>query len=170
MPIDVPFADAARVIAGSLENFRQCHGIGAQRHIVKEDAMGLRTLAREQRCARRRADRHARHGLGKIHALSLEAINLRRLDIRIACEAERLRAPLVGDDKEDIRLRRLCSAASTHQPCQQYERQSRESHELRRVKTQVYIAKTRATRTAANALRTLLISCNNGGLCTKVST
>ena len=41
--------------------------------------------------------------LTKLHALPLEPVEVRRLDIRVARVAERLIPPLVGDDKDDVR-------------------------------------------------------------------
>ena len=116
VPVDVPLADAARVVASGLENLWQRHGIRAERHVVQKNAVRLRPLPREQRGARGGTHRHARDSLGEVHGCALEAIQVRRVDVRIAREAEGLRPPLVGDDEEDVGSRGLVRRAKRLAP------------------------------------------------------
>ena len=106
--IDVPLADHAGGVAGGLEFLRKRDCLRVEGHVVEEKPVRLRSLAGEERGAHGSAHRHAGHRLREVNALALEAIKVRRAHIGIARVAERLRAPLVGDDEEEVgrRLRR----------------------------------------------------------------
>ncbi len=101
-PVHVPLADAAGVVAVRLQLLGEGDGVGVQLNIIEENPVRLRALAGEHRRAHRRTHGHARDGLGEVDALALEAVEVRRLHIRIGCVAERLRAPLIGDDQQDV--------------------------------------------------------------------
>src|SRR3954451_7214877 len=98
----MPLADATSVVAGSFQDFRKSNRIRAERNIVQENPVCLRTLTGQQRCSRGRTHRHSSNGLGEVDALALERIEMRRLYIRVPRVPERLRAPLIGDDEEDV--------------------------------------------------------------------
>ena len=68
-------------------------------------------LPSQQRCARRRANRHAGDGVDELNALALKPVEVRRLDVGIASVTERLRPPLVREHKQDVRRARASPAS-----------------------------------------------------------
>ena len=101
----MPLADHTSLIPGSVERFRERDGIGVELYVVEENSVGQRTLAGQQRSTRGRTDRKSGDGVDEASAFSGKAVEVRRAHVRIAGEAERLRAPLVSENDEDVGFR-----------------------------------------------------------------
>jgi hypothetical protein len=117
MAVHVPLTDAASRVPGCLQRFAEGNGFGIQRHIVKKNAVGQRTLSSQQGSPRGGTDRQAGDGVDKSRAFSGQTIKVRCFDIGITGESKCLSPPLIGEDDEDVRARRrffgACRAASS---------------------------------------------------------
>jgi hypothetical protein len=102
--VQVPFADAARVVAFGLQNLGDGGRAGIERNVIEENAVRQWPLSGQQRRARGRTDRQTGDGVNESETLRREPVEVRRFDVRIAYESERLRPPLVGQHDENVRL------------------------------------------------------------------
>ena len=102
--VQMPFADVARVIASGLQNLGEGRRIGMERDVIEKDTVRQWPLSGQQRRPGGRADRQASDGVDETDALRREAVEVGGFDVRITRESERLRAPLVGQDDQDVRL------------------------------------------------------------------
>src|SRR5688572_3564312 len=105
---EVPLAEARRRVAAFFEHLRQQPFIGMQSIAagVVESALqadAVRITAREQRCARRRADRLRNIEAGEARPFRRHPVEMRRLEPARALAAH-VRIPhVIRDDENDIR-------------------------------------------------------------------
>ena len=109
----MPFSAQAAVITGALQQFGQRDFI-AQPVAVADVALGLlqpvvdadlrRRASGQQAGACRRTDRTWRERVGEAGAALRDAIEIRRLHFGVTVGAERPRAVIVGEEKQDVRL------------------------------------------------------------------
>ena len=127
MAVHMPLADVTRVVARRAQDFPDGNRLRVERHIIHKDTVGERSLPGQQRCPHRRANRHGGDRINEADALPLEPVEVRRLNVRVACVTERLKPPLVSKDKDDIRrasgaLPRLgCSRGEDHRHKPRYQ-------------------------------------------------
>ena len=118
LPAQVPLAKVRRGVTGFLEHARQqrCFRIEPVRHAachilcmageVLMHAMPRRILAGNDRGAAGRAHGIAHGELMEVGALACEAVEIRCLQMRMPVAGEIAKAPVIGVDEEDVRLRR----------------------------------------------------------------
>ena len=70
--------------------------------IVVDDAVAMGVEAGEDRSAARRAERGRDERVLEVDAVALEGVEVRRLEQRVAHEAERVEAQVVGQDEDDV--------------------------------------------------------------------
>lgn len=102
--VQMPFADIRGVVAGSVVRLGNGNSVIVQSHVVQKDAVGKWVPACHQARTIRAAHRTARHSVTEIDALSCEFVQVWRQHILISGIAGSLRAPLVREDKDKIRL------------------------------------------------------------------
>ena len=100
--VDVPLADETGAVTGAAEDFPQGRTFRLQFHVVDENAMGERILAREEAGAIRAAHGASRHGVFEIHAFRFQAVEHRGADIDIPAVSRRLRTPLIREQEQDV--------------------------------------------------------------------
>ena len=100
--VEVPFADAAGVVARGLEDLGKSRGVGMEWNIVEKHAVRQRALAGEQRCPSRQANGKTRDRIDEMDAFPSKPVEVGCLDVRIAGKADRLRAPLIGEHDDDV--------------------------------------------------------------------
>ena len=110
MTIHMPLADVTGVIARRAQDFRYRDRLRVKRHVIQKDAVCQGSLPGQQRRSHRGANRHGRDGVDKLNALTLEPVEVGSLDIRITRVSERLRPPLVGKNKDNVRGARAAVA------------------------------------------------------------
>lgn len=103
MAINVPFSNDAGGPFLLGENFRPRLRRWIQRHIIQEDTVRLRPLARQERRACGRANREARDRIHQPDAFPCQPVERRRPNVLIARESECLRPPLIRENNEDVR-------------------------------------------------------------------
>ena len=101
--------DHAREVGASagharLRDSRDRRGVIAQAHVVQERAVREPVLPGHKAGSVGAANRAAGHGVGEIHALASQLIEVGRPYVHVARVAGRLRPPLVREDKNKIRL------------------------------------------------------------------
>ncbi len=114
----MPLAHQGGGVAARLEQRDDGRLVRGQPHLVPDDAghrqrlanadgVAARVAARVQRVPRRRAHRRRGVGAPEEHALPGEVVEVRRLVIGIAVDAQVAPALVVGEDEEDVGLRAL---------------------------------------------------------------
>jgi hypothetical protein len=128
---EVPLADEAGAITGRLEQTRQQHGVGRQVAPTvfgvstdhSGDADGVGILSREQRGARRRADRAVRVKVVEPHPVADQCVDVGRFEVGRAVAGEIAVAQIVDEDDDDVRTvcrRSRCGVCEQREgvPCQ----------------------------------------------------
>ena len=106
-PAQPPLADDRRAVARRMEHLGDRGVLRAQGHVAMAPDPGVPgVLPGHQRGARRGADRAPGIVLGEPDALPGQAVELRRLEPRLAVGAEIAVAEIVGLDQQDVRLPR----------------------------------------------------------------
>ncbi len=103
VPLQVPFADVAGLVALLLQHLRDGDLTVRQRDVVRDHAVRLAVAAGEQHRPVRRAQRIAAVRVGEERALAGHAIHIGRLDLRIAHAAHRLGTHLIRESDDDVR-------------------------------------------------------------------
>ena len=121
---EAPFADEAGRIAAVAQHARHRHFVGAQglRRVtnlagVAPHGRVARVFARHQHAPRRRAHRATRIKLRETHPFRREAIEIRRVNLRLAVGPQFPVTEVVGEDENDVglapqRLRRMGHGSS----------------------------------------------------------
>ena len=111
VPPEVPFADARRRIAAPAQQFRtgnlgggEAVVFGGKQHVRQSGACGQ--PAREQSRARRAAKRRCRIRIREAQALARHLVEARGGDRGRAVAPEIAVAEVVGEDNDDVRIRR----------------------------------------------------------------
>ena len=94
--------EAALQRAGVAGDARQIGQGGVKRGLVGDLAVVEHVKAGEDRCPRRPARRGLSIMVVEHHAVGGQGVEIRRADARMAKRAQRVAAPLVGDDEQDV--------------------------------------------------------------------
>ena len=102
---DAPFAEASCPIAGLLEQRRKARGehVGGQRRVEVADPVVSAQPAGEVAGPRHATDRCGDKGVREIRAVRGQAIDVRRLEQRMAGDGQAIPALIVGQKEHDVR-------------------------------------------------------------------
>ena len=109
----MPLADMGGLVAQPLQDgviVGQAVAVGVARHVV-DDAVPAGVLAGDDRGAVGRAERRRMERLGEHRALVADAVDVRRLHVGMAADAELVEPEVVDQDDDEIGLALACHDA-----------------------------------------------------------
>ena len=102
----VPLAEVGGVVACALELHRKAAEVGGILREVVLHAVSVRVNAAEDARSAGGAERCGAEGVLEIHALLAQPVDVRRLQMRVAREAQCVPALIVGKNEQDVRTLR----------------------------------------------------------------
>ncbi len=104
LPVDMPLTDVRRPVPGLAETLGEKRSVVPliQALVIHHQPVTMRVDAGQQRAAVRGTDRATGDRVGEAQVLAGKPVDVWRLDVRVTGITERLRAPLVGEDEQQV--------------------------------------------------------------------